>query len=463
MSQDIPDDLKPIPGRAMTKIKATDAKLTAWIDSWNPYQVDRLRQQSLKPVEIEESEIRKAASKYFLIFFAIFILWAVIAPIDAGVTVQGTVSVLGNRKTVQHPTGGVVEEILVKDGSDVNQGDVLVRVNPLKSEAELTGIELQYINLLATESRLKAERDGSAIQWAPELTKNFNPNDPRVTEAKHLQTKLLDSRRSEYNSQVSGLNEQINGMTKVMEAYRIQIKSLDEEMTSTRSLAKDGFVPKAQANLAERQKSDLDSRMASTSADIARVRTQISQVRGAMLKDIDTQLQELQKNRDFLLSRLDATKFDRELSEIKAPVAGSVVGLKVFTVGGVITAGQPLMDIVPKDEVLIVQAKVTPQIIDKVRAGMQAELRFVAFNQSTTPSVPGIVKVIAADKTKGENAGEEFYLAEVETTKEGIEKLGGLKIQPGMPVDVVIKAGERTFMSYLLKPLSDKLARAFKD
>ena len=162
-------------------------------------------------------------------------------------------------------------------------------------------------------------------------------------------------------------------------------------------------------------------------------------------------------------SRLDSAKFDRDLAEVKAPVGGSIVGLKVFTVGGVITSGQILMEVVPKDETLIVQAKIPATIIDKVRVGMPTDMRFTAFNQATTPVIPGIMTVVGADKEPGSNPSEEYYLGQVETTKEGLELLGSLKVQPGMPVDVVIKAGERSFMSYLLKPLSDKTARAFKD
>jgi len=169
------------------------------------------------------------------------------------------------------------------------------------------------------------------------------------------------------------------------------------------------------------------------------------------------------KNKDATLTKLEATQFDRDLAEVKAPVSGSVVGLKVFTVGGVITSGQVLLEVVPKDETLIVQAKIPATIIDKVRVGMPTDMRFTAFNQTTTPVVPGMVKVVGADKEPAQNPNEEFYLGQVEVTKEGLQKLSGLKVQPGMPVDVVIKAGERTFMSYLLKPLSDKFATAFKD
>ena len=450
--------------QAFAKAQEVDAKVSRWIDSWNPYTPEKLSHKGLQPVEVEESDIRRGAAKWFLGFFAVFLIWAIFAPIDAGVTVPGNVSVLGNRKSIQHPTGGVVQEIMVKEGAQVQQGEVLLRINPLKSEAEMTGVELQYINLLASESRLKAERDNAAaIKWSDELVKQFKPDDTRVDEAKNLQVQLFNSRRAEYNSQVASLNEQINGLNVMLNSRKTQQRSLGEEMTNTRSLAKDGFVPMAQANQAERQKSDIDSNIASTQADIARARLQISQLRSALLKDVDNQLQEIQKNRDALSTRLDSAKFDRDLAEVKAPVSGSVVGLKVFTVGGVITSGQVLMEVVPKDEVLIVQAKIPATIIDKVRVGMPTDMRFTAFNQATTPVIPGVMSVVGADKEPAANPTDEYYLGQVETTKEGLLLLGTLKVQPGMPVDVVIKAGERSFMSYLLKPLIDKSARAFKD
>ncbi len=442
-----------------------DQRLGDWIKGWNPYEPEKLNRQGLQPVQVEESRIRRNAAKWFLGFFAVFLAWAIFAPIDAGVTVQGNVSVLGNRKSVQHPTGGVVEEINVKEGAEVKQGDVLLRINPLKTEAEMTGAELTYINLLASESRLKAERDGlGSINWSPELTNRFKPKDERVEEAKRLQVQLFNSRRAELASQVASLNEQISGLTAALKSRQTQARTLDEEMKNTSELAKKGFVPQSQANQAERQKSDIDSSIANTQADIARAWLQISQVRSALLKDVDNQLQEIQKNRDAVLGRLDAAKFDRDLAEIKASVSGSVVGLKVFTVGGTISSGMVLMEIVPKDESLIVQAKVPATIIDKVRVDMPTDMRFTAFNSSTTPVIPGRVKVVGADKEPAANPQEgEFYLALIETTKEGLDLLGNLKVQPGMPVDVVIKAGERSFMSYLLKPLTDKMARAFTD
>jgi len=459
-----PEAVKPAPTSWWSRVVSGEARLSGWIDSWNPYAPEKLHGHGLKPVEIEESDIRRNASRWFLGFFVLFLAWAFFAPIDAGVTVPAQVSVLGNRKQVQHPSGGVVQEIMVREGAEVEAGQVLLRVNPLKSDADLTGAELQYINLLASESRLKAERDGSgAIRWEEELSKRFKPGDLHVQEAKNLQQQLFNSRRAEYNSQVSSLNEQINGMNAMLAAKKTQQRSIREEMTNTTKLAKDGFVPQSQANLAERQNSDIESAIASTQADLARAKLSISQVRTALLKDIDTQLQDIQKNRDAMLSRLDAVKFDRDLAEVRAPVSGSVVGLKVFTVGGVIAGGTVLMEVVPKDESLIVQAKIPANIIDRVRVGMETDMHFTDFNQATTPVIQGLVKVVGADKEPGGDKDSEYYLGQVEATKEGLKKLAGLKVQPGMTVSVVIKAGERTFMSYLLKPLSDKFALAFKD
>jgi protease secretion system membrane fusion protein len=456
-------------GRFFKNTLALDQRLGGWIDTWNPYKPEAMQasahRHGLKPVDVEESDIRRGAAKWFLAFFAVFLLWAFLAPIDAGVTAEGTVSVLGKRKTVQHPSGGVVQEILVTEGAQVEEGQVLLRINPLRSDEAMTGAELQYINLLATESRLRAERDNvSTISWADELTKRFKPDDTRVDEAKKLQIQLFNSRRAEYNSQVSSLNEQISGLTASLNSKKIQQRSLTEEMTSTQKLAKDGFVPMSQANQAERQKSDIDSTLANTQTEIARARLQISQLRSAVLKDIDDKLQEIQKNRDVMSSRLDSAKFDRELTEVRAPVSGSIVGLKVFTEGGVIGAAMVLMEVVPKDETLIVQAKIPASIIDKVRVGMPTDMRFTAFNQDKTPVIPGLITIVGADKEPGEGGKEgEFYVAQVETTKEGLDLLGNLKVQPGMAVSLVIKAGERSFMSYLLKPLTDKTALAFKN
>jgi protease secretion system membrane fusion protein len=419
----------------VVQFKELDRKTESWIQSWNPYHPDALQTRKIQPIEIQESQIRKHATKLFLITFAVFMLWASLAPIDSGVSSPGTVMVSGYRKTLQHPTGGIVQEILVKEGDQVKEGDMLIRINPLKAEAELSTAQLQYIGILATEARLKAERRGdSKITWPSEL--ESLGNEPRVAEAKNLQQKLFETRRNEIVAVIAG--------------RRQQVATLQEEAKNNATLAKEGYVSQATANQVLRTKVDAELNLNSMQA--------------TYYKDIDNQLAEIQKNRDALKDRYQSVSFDRDLTSIKAPVSGTVVGLKVNTKGGTISGGTILAEIVPTEVALIVDAQVSPTSIDKVKIGQIVDMRFTSFNQNITPVIPGLVKLVGADKMPDQGGGksQDFYLAQVEATPEGLKKLGDLRIQPGMPVDVIFKTGERTFLSYLLKPLTDRLSTAFK-
>ena len=420
----------------VVQFRELDKKAEGWIQAWNPYHPDVIKYRPMAPVNVEESKIRRAAAKIFLISFGIFLIWASFAPLDAGVTTQGTVMVSGYRKTLQHPTGGVIQEILVKDGDVVKEGDVLIRINPLKAEAELSTAQLQYIGALVTEARLKAERKGdSKITWPAELD-SFG-NDPRVEEAKGIQQKLFDTRRAE--------------IVAVLNGRRTQVATLSEEAKNNATLAQEGYVSRSTANQVLRQKVDAE--------------LQLNQMQSAYYKDIDTQMAEIQKTRDALKDRFQAVAFDRDLTAIKAPVAGTVIGLKLNTIGGTVPAGQVVAEIVPSESALVVDAQVPPNMIDKVKVGQIADLRFSAFNANTTPVITGRVVMVGADKLPAAPGGPqgEFYLAKVEATKEGLEELGKRTIQPGMPTDVIFKTGERTFMSYLFKPITDRFAKAFKD
>lgn len=445
---------------------------------WNPYDPTRLpaKGEGIEPVVLEESQVRRAAVRITGLFFVAFVAWATLAPLDGGVVITGSVTVAGNRKAVQHPSGGVVQDILVREGSQVKAGDVVLKVNPLDSEANLTSVELQYINLLASESRLLAERTGTEIRWKPELAA-FGAKDERVAEAKLVQTQLFASRQSELESQLRILREQLAGqqaqagsLDKVLAEKKSQLELVTREARNTAQLAKEGYLPEAKANEVARSQSALQGDIASTVAEITRTRSamastqlQIAQQRQTYNKEVDGQLSELQKNREALQTRMESLKFAHKLAEVTAPVSGTVVGLKVNTVGGVISAGQVLMEVVPENGALIVEAKVPPVSIDKVRGGLEADMRFSAFNQRTTPVVPGSVKLVGADKLTDPAGNGDYYLAQVETTPEGMKLLGENRIQPGMPVEVIVKTGERTFMSYLLKPLTDRFARSFKE
>lgn len=476
---------KKMTSKAGAKIEAVDAPSKPkgrWssrlADMWNPYQPERLASQGVTPPHIEESGIRKSAVRWLLAAMVLFFVWAFYAPIDQGVSAVGTVVVLGNRKAVQHPKGGVVESILTREGATVKQGDVLVRMNPLDTEADYTSYELQYINLLATESRLLSERAGyGAIAWNPELERRAKAQDGRVSEAKLLQTQFFKSRLEDQRGQqdilkeqVAGLEAQAEGIRQLLKARQSQLELLAQEAKNNRELAEEGYVPRSRANELARNVSELIGNIAASNADLAKTRTaiastklQLIQLRTNYLKDIDSQLSDAQKSREALQSKVDSLKFALQLTELRAPVSGTVVNVKIFTAGGVIQPGQTLMEIVPTDERLVIEARIPPIFIDKVKEGLEADLRFTAFNMRTTPVVPGRVIVVGADRIKPDGSQDEYYLAQVEVTPEGAKMLRSLAVQPGMPVDVIVKTGERSFMDYLAKPITDRFAHALKE
>ena len=448
-----------------------------WLDALNPYDPDQLERDGVKPIRIEESDSKRTLTLIVLVAFTLFLGWALFAPLDSGVSMAGTVVVMGNRKAVQHPAGGVVTELMVREGDTVKQGDVLLKVNPLTTEANLSGAQIDYVNALAIESRLQAEREGAnAIHWVSELQEFAN--DARLSDVKSLQVKLFQSRKNEfgdqqriYQEQLLGLQAQLTELQSVVALRKEQLKVIGEEALSNRDLATQGFIPRSRANEVERSRSEMLSNLSNVTAEIAKtqsaimgVRLQMNQHVSAFRKEADTQLADVQKNRKAGKSKVDALQFDLSLSEIRAPVAGSVVGLKINTVGGVIQSGMVLMEIVPKDGRLIVEAQVPTTSIDKVHLGLHADMRFSAFNINTTPVISGRITMVGADKLTGANPQQgEYYLAQVETTEEGLKQLGDKVVQPGMPVEVIVKTGERSFFSYMVKPLSDRFARSFKE
>jgi protease secretion system membrane fusion protein len=413
-----------------------------------------------------------------MVAFSIFLVWAVTAPLDQGVVIQGTVVVQGSRKAVQHPSGGVVSQILVREGDEVIEGDVVLKINPLNVDSNLVQAENEFINSLASYSRLLAERlDEKSIKWDPELMSMSQK--AQVKEAMILQSALFSSRRSEYAGQrdillrqAQGLREQLQDKQKILKLRESQIGAINEDAQSMRKLATDGFVPRTNANNSERSSVDAQIGLTTLQAEMSTIKTslasnelELSKIKSAFNREVDTELNEAQKSKEGLRAKVLSLRFDQSLSNVRAPTSGVVVALKAHTVGGVITGGQVLMEIVPKEQKLIVEAAVPPEMIDKVSVGLVTDLRFTAFNRVTTPVIPGKVILVGADRLPPLPPlfPQEYFLAQVETTQEGQQLLREKSIVAGMPVEVVIKSGERTFMTYLFKPLTDKFAASFKD
>jgi protease secretion system membrane fusion protein len=453
-------------------------RLRLWVQSFNPYVPAQLTRDGIEPVRIEESSVKRQGGKIVFVTFVVFVIWSVTAPLDEGSVAQGNVSVMGSRKAVQHPSGGVVEDILVQEGARVNKGDPVLRVNPLNIEANLQQAENEFINALASYSRLIAERTAaSSIVWDGELVKVGNTQ--HAKESRALQQALFVSRRSEHLNQCAillrqgeSLRQQLKEKKSILVMRKSQLGPISEDAENMRKLAGDGFVPRSSANTAERNSIDsqigittLQSEIATIEGAIASNELELSKVKAAYHKEVDAELATAQTAKETLRAKLLSLRFDQSLSTIKAPASGVVTGLKTHTVGGVITGGQVLMEIVPEEQKLIVEAAIPLNMIDKVSIGLATDLRFTAFNQNTTPVIPGLVKLVGADKLPPlpPQFPTEYFLALIEPTPEGYRLLADKSIGPGMPVEVIIKKGERSFMSYLLKPLFDRLAQAFKD
>lgn len=462
----------------MNPNKQKETAWQKWVYAWNPYHPDKLKKSPVQPAVVQESHTRKRMMQGMLVFLMIFLGWSAIAPIDAGVHLPGTVKVSGNRKEIKHPSGGVITEILVEEGARVREGDILVRVNPLNTEASLSEAELDYLSSLAEESRLVSQRDNlPQIEWSP-VVLELKQSDPRMAEYMKVQQNIFESSNNERSGEVrilqqrlGALRSQLNQMRSVIGLRQEQLKSLSEEATNNRALAAEGFVPQASANSAERQKNDLLASISESVSDLSRVTSEISsteleilQRQAVFRKELNERLTEVQRRRETMSSKVSSLKFDRSLAEVRAPVSGIVVGMKVNTVGGVIEPAALLMEVLPEGSNLIIEARVPPVLIDKVYRDMPTYLRFTAFNLNTTPVVDGKVKLVGADLLTPDRSDEsEYYLAQVETTFEETTKLKGLVVQAGMPVDVIVRNGERTFMSYLVRPIADRFALAFKD
>ncbi len=461
-------------------------KFSSLSGSLNPYDPDKLQRDGIEPIRIEESHVKSRAAGMIMLAFVGFLAWAVLAPIDSGANVSGTVVVMGNRKAVQHPSGGVVEELFVREGATVRQGDVLIKLNRLSIDAALNSTELDYINVVAAESRLVSERGNlRSIAWLPEFAEQSTGQqaellaDARVDAAKRQQTRLFLSRKEEIEGQLRILREQVAGLAsqsaelqKIIVARREQLSIMAVEVKNNNDLAAEGFVPRSRANEVERARSDILASIAATASELGKTHSSIAATRLQLLqtvtvyrRDLETQLAETQKLRGALRAKVDSFKFDLSLTELRAPATGTVVGLKANTVGGVVQGGVVLMEIVPSAGKLVVEAQVPPNMIDKVKVGLEADLRFSAFNVNTTPVIPGRIRMVGADRLPATSKEQpfEYYLVQIETTREGYKLLGDSTVQAGMPVDVVIKTGERSFMSYLLKPLSDRFAKSFKE
>lgn len=413
-----------------------------------------------------------------LLGFGGFLLWALLAPLDKGVPLSGTVATESNRQAVQHQAGGTVQELLVRDGDVVKKGQVLVRMNPIIARSAVEVTEAQFLSAEANIARLTAERDGlKTIKFPAVLEKRRA--EPRVIELMNLQNQLLMSRQGSLQNElagseaaVAGLQMQITGLQESRDSKKEQVAILKEQLDNMRDLAKEGYIARNRLLDLERTYSQLNGAISEDIGNIGRSQRQVIELnmrRAQRLQDyqkeVRGQLSEFQKEAEAQSARLNAQRFELSNVEVKSPADGTVVGLAVFTNGGVVPAGFKMMDIVPNHAPLIVDGQLATNLVDKVHPGLPVELIFSAFNANKTPHIDGEITHISADRNVDERTGMPYYKVHVKVTPEGQKKIAAHKmdIRSGMPVELFVKTGERTMMSYLLKPIVDRAHSALSE
>ena len=403
--------------------------------------------------------------------------WAATVPISGALIAPGSVVVDSNVKKVQHPTGGVVGEILARDGDVVKAGDVVVRLDETVVKASLAIVVKTLNGLYARQARLEAEQQGrDKIAFPKQLIQQSS--DPDVRDIMTSETKLFEVRvngrtgqKAQLRERVTQLNEEISGLEAQEKSKDREIELVQKELVGVRQLYDQHLVQLTRLTTLERDAARLAGERAQYIASRAQAKgkiteteLQIIQVDKDMLSEVSKDLRETNdKIGEFVERKVTAEDQLRRI-DIRAPQDGVVLQSTVHTVGGVITAGDAIMMIVPKTDALSVEAKVNPQDIDKLQVGQKTVLRLSAFNQRTTPELNGVVTRVSADTTTDQRTGQSYYTIRVSMPPEEVARLGSeVKIIPGMPVEAFVQTGDRTMMSYLMKPLSDQFMRSFRE
>jgi HlyD family secretion protein len=402
--------------------------------------------------------------------------WAATSQLAGAVLAQGTVVVDSNVKKVQHPTGGVVGELRVREGDSVKAGDIVLRLDETVTRANLQMVTKQLDELAMRQARLKAERDGLEAVVLPPLLAGREA-EPLVLEIIAGERSLFESRRtgrasqkSQLRERTSQIREEIKGLSGQLAAKANEAALVGKELEGLEYLAAKNLVQMTRVNPMRRdaaklegEQGQLTAQIAQANGKIAEIELQILQIDQDLRTEIVKELREAQGKEAELVERRIAAEDQLRRVDIRSPQTGTVHQLAVHTVGGVINQSEPLMLIVPDGDKLVIEAKVAQQDIEQVRIGQNAWLRMTAFNQRTTPEVAATVDRVAADLTREQQTGAAYFVARLTIPEHELKKLGQGKLVPGMPVDVQIKTEERTALSYFLKPFSDQIARAFKE
>jgi HlyD family type I secretion membrane fusion protein len=428
-----------------------------------------------------EREIRLGTT-IAILFFVLFLGWAAFMPLDAGVHATGTIAVAGNRQSVQHRDGGVVTAIHVREGQHVRAGDVLIELSAPELKASERALTSDYLTLLAQRARLLAERTGQRNFAPPPEFASLSPADREIAaQVMQLQRSEMLARSGSISAQQSVLGQraqqlvqQQSGYSKQRQALIEQQRLIAEELAGLKTIAEKGFASMNRVRALERAQADLkgqEAQMVSESArageGIGETRMQSLSVSRGRLEQVETDLKDTQSKLSETLPKLVATREQLERSQVRAPATGQVVGLQVFTVGGVVAPGQKLMDVVPDGRELVIQAQLNPSDADDAFAGQSAQIRFVSVHNRTLPLFSGTVRTVSADSFTDEKTGRSYFRAEIVVPDNELRKvqsvLGRGELRPGLPVEAVLAVRKRTALQYLLEPLTGALWRSGRE
>jgi HlyD family secretion protein len=416
-------------------------------------------------------------------FFVLFLGWAALARLDSAAMGQGEVSVEGHRQSVQHKEGGIISALNVKEGQKVREGEVLIEMSGADTKAQEAALAAQVYGLKAQQARLRAEQFGAAkITWPTEFATLKGDDLAAAQNAMKVQQTQFQTRAAALVAQKNVLHQkgaelqqQILGYSRQIDATDEQNRLIGEELKGIRQLAAEGFASQNRVRALERNQAELSGQRGQYAAGVAQAQEQSGETQLQALQldkqhadDVATQLRDAEFQLNDAEPKLRAAQDALARQQVRAPASGTVVGLSVFTVGGVIAPGQKLMDVVPDNAGLVIEARLAPQDADDVRVGQEAEVKFPSLHDRSLPVLKGRVTKLSADSFADDKTGQRYFQMEATVPAATLDRLklaenGQFQLKPGLPAQVLVPRKKRTALQYLVQPLADAIWRSFRE
>ncbi|NGO52212.1 HlyD family type I secretion periplasmic adaptor subunit [Allomesorhizobium camelthorni] len=420
-----------------------------------------------------------AASAFAVVgvFVIGFGLWAIYAPLESAAIAAGAIEAESRRKTIQHLEGGIIGRILVADGDEVTAGQALIRLDDTRTRTTVQMLQMQLWEALALEARLLAEREGSETITFPEALTSAAQGDPSLAETMAGQINIFDTRRRLQSSRISVIQQRKAQTRREIAALRFEVEAatkraaiIKKELATVAPMVIKGLQTRGRLLHLEREQAEFDGRIGETLAQVSRAEQAVGESEAMILQlksdhytEIAQTLRDTQALIFQLLERIQAANDVLARTVVRAPEAGTITDLRIHTLGGVVVAGEPLMDLVPHQDRLIVLAQVKPEDIDLVRPGLEARVRLLSYKDRRVPPVEGVLTYVSADRFVDKETERAYYTAHVRINEAHLRELPEVEIMPGMPAEVLIKTGQFTVAQYMLRPFLDSFNRAFRE